>query len=66
MLLSVRSSGTRISAKMLKEYKFFRHRDCEYFPCHHTEEEDNFNCLFLLLPTLCHGKRVWREFLLSG
>ena len=31
---------------MNQNYKFFNHKDCEYFPCHKTNDPDNFNCLF--------------------
>ena len=26
------------------KYAFFQHRECEYFPCHKTNDPDNFNC----------------------
>ena len=28
------------------QYSFFRHEKCEFFPCHQTEDKENFNCLF--------------------
>lgn len=31
-------------------YKFFSHKDCEYFPCHKVDNEDEFNCLFCYCP----------------
>jgi len=31
-------------------YKFSQNRKCEYFPCHKTNDEDNFNCLFCYCP----------------
>ena len=27
-------------------YKFFSNTKCEYFPCHKTNDPENFNCLF--------------------
>ena len=33
-----------------KEYAFFSHKKCEAFPCHKTEDEDDFNCLFCYCP----------------
>ena len=30
--------------------KFFRNTQCEYFPCHETNETENFNCLFCFCP----------------
>lgn len=31
-------------------FSFFQNRDCEYFPCHKTNDEENFNCLFCYCP----------------
>jgi len=31
-------------------YRFFKNVDCEYFPCHKTDEPENFNCLFCYCP----------------
>ena len=31
-------------------FKFFTHKDCEYFPCHHMKDEEPFNCLFCFCP----------------
>jgi Zn-finger protein len=31
-------------------YKFFQHKECEYFPCHKVLDEDKFNCLFCYCP----------------
>lgn len=33
-----------------KNYSFFQHRNCEFFPCHRTEKTDDFNCLFCYCP----------------
>lgn len=51
---------------MNKEYKFFSHKKCEYFPCHETEDIDNFNCLFCYCPlyalgSKCGGKYKYNE-----
>ena len=35
---------------MSENYKFFNHKDCEYFPCHKTNNPDDFNCLFCYCP----------------
>ena len=35
---------------MSQNYKFFNHKECEYFPCHKTNDSDNFNCLFCYCP----------------
>ena len=36
--------------KPTKKYRYFQHRECEYFPCHAGEDQDNFNCLFCYCP----------------
>jgi Uncharacterized protein containing a Zn-finger-like domain len=33
-----------------KNYSFFSHKTCEYFPCHETSREEEFNCLFCYCP----------------
>ena len=35
---------------MKSSYKFFQNKDCEFFPCHKTKDESNFNCLFCYCP----------------
>ena len=35
---------------MSQNYKFFNHKECEYFPWHKTNDPDNFNCLFCYCP----------------
>lgn len=31
-------------------YNFFSNTKCEYFPCHKTNDPENFNCLFCYCP----------------
>lgn len=43
-----------------KNYAFFSHEKCEYFPCHKGIPENEFNCLFCYCPlyslgTACGG-----------
>ena len=33
-----------------QDHTFFANRSCKYFPCHKTEDTDNFNCLFCYCP----------------
>ena len=33
-----------------KHFSFINHKDCEFFPCHQTDDPDNFNCLFCYCP----------------
>jgi Zn-finger protein len=35
---------------------FFTHKKCEFFPCHKTENPENFNCLFCYCPLYTLGK----------
>ena len=45
-----------------KHYKFFCHRECEYFPCHSTQHPEDFNCLFCYCPLYALGKRCGGHF----
>lgn len=52
--------------KDTKQYSFFSHKDCEYFPCHAGIAEEEFNCLFCYCPryplgTTCGGNFVIAE-----
>ena len=31
-----------------KEFSYFSHRKCEFFPCHKNADGNNFNCLFCI------------------
>lgn len=35
---------------MSDNYKFFQHKQCEYFPCHKIKNTEKFNCLFCYCP----------------
>lgn len=39
-----------------ENYKFFQHRDCEFFPCHKVSDDSNFNCLFCYCPLYALGE----------
>lgn len=39
-----------------EHYKFFRHADCEYFPCHEVADDADFNCLFCYCPLYALGE----------
>ena len=41
---------------MSENYKFFQNKKCEYFPCHQTKDEENFNCLFCYCPLYALGE----------
>lgn len=52
--------------KEKKNYQFFRHGDCEYFPCHETDDIDNFNCLFCYCPLYMLGESCGGSFRLKN
>ena len=39
------------------QYSFFSHKNCEFFPCHKTDDPDNFNCLFCYCPLYALGDK---------
>ena len=45
-----------------ENYKFFQHRECEFFPCHKTADEENFNCLFCYCPLYALGENCGGNF----
>jgi Zn-finger protein len=40
-----------------KHYSYFCNRECEYFPCHKTNDPENFNCLFCYCPLYVLGEQ---------
>ena len=42
--------------------RFMSNRKCEYFPCHKTDDEDGFNCLFCYCPLYALGDRCGGRF----
>ena len=42
---------------MENKYKFFSHRECEFFPCHKTDDLENFNCLPCYCPLYALGTK---------
>lgn len=46
-------------------YKFFQHRECEYFPCHPMENLEDFNCLFCYCPLYALGKDCGGNYTIS-
>ena len=43
-------------------YAFFQNRECEFFPCHETDDPENFNCLFCYCPLYALGRRCGGNF----
>ena len=55
----------------MEHYKFFQNRDCEYWRCHNSVPEEEFNCLFCYCPLLtqkaCIGIRNGNaKYLING
>lgn len=48
--------------KETKKYKFFSHKQCEFFPCHKTNDPENFNCLFCYCPLYALGDKCGGNF----
>ena len=47
---------------MIENYKFFCHKNCEFFPCHKTDKPDEFNCLFCYCPLYALGENCGGNF----
>jgi Zn-finger protein len=47
---------------MSDNYKFFQHKDCEYFPCHKGVDAEDFNCLFCYCPLYFLGRECGGSF----
>lgn len=47
---------------MKKEYTYFSHHRCEYFPCHAGADPHNFNCLFCYCPLYVLGDQCGGQF----
>lgn len=45
-----------------KNYRFFSHKDCEFFPCHKGLETESFNCLFCYCPLYTLGSKCGGDF----
>lgn len=45
-----------------KQYCYFSHTACEYFPCHMSADPDDFNCLFCYCPLYALGDRCGGSF----
>lgn len=49
-----------------ENFKWYSHRQCEFFPCHGGADPDNFNCLFCYCPlyplgTGCGGNFTYTD-----
>ena len=46
-----------------KEYSYFSHKKCEYFPCHKGVDPENFNCLFCYCPLYALGDKCGGNYI---
>lgn len=40
-----------------KNFSYFKNDKCEYFPCHETDNDNEFNCLFCYCPLYPFGDK---------
>lgn len=48
-----------------QNYKFFQHKQCEFFPCHKNANSEKFNCLFCYCPLYLMGENCGGNFQLT-
>lgn len=46
----------------MDDEKFFSNKNCKYFPCHKTDDEENFNCMFCYCPLYALGENCGGNF----
>ena len=46
----------------MANYEFFQNTQCEYFPCHKTNDPQNFSCLFCYCPLYALGDQCGGNF----
>lgn len=46
----------------MNHWQFFQNRKCEYFPCHDSIAEEEFNCLFCYCPLYALGDQCGGRF----
>jgi len=47
----------------MEKYKFFNHKECDFFPCHEVSNVDEFNCLFCYCPLYTLGEQCGGNFI---
>lgn len=50
------------SADTANNFSHFTNKNCEFFPCHKTDEKDSFNCLFCYCPLYALGDHCGGNF----
>ncbi len=56
-------SMIRGSVKTRRNTNFLATKSCEYFPCHRTVDEENYNCIFCYCPLYAMGRDCGGNFL---
>ncbi len=51
-----------MASKKENHYSFFQNKECEFFPCHKIQNEEDFNCLFCYCPLYALGKECGGNF----
>ena len=55
--------GRKADKEMItKHHAYFKHVECEYFPCHKTSPYKAFNCMFCFCPLYALGERCGGKF----
>ena len=49
-----------------RNFAFFRHEACEYFPCHEGVPEEDFNCLFCYCPLYALGEDCGGDYVYTA
>lgn len=59
-----KASGEQVSGgeSEPKNFRFFSHRECEFFPCHKVKNQEDFNCLFCYCPLYTLGDQCGGNF----
>lgn len=47
-----------------KNFAYFSHTTCEYFPCHNNADSANFNCLFCYCPLYTLGDKCGGNYVI--
>lgn len=48
-------------------YRFFQNKECQFFPCHKVQDEENFNCLFCYCPLYLDENCIGSpEYIITG
>ena len=46
----------------MDHYKFYQHKQCEFFPCHSCDDPETFSCIFCYYPLYALGDRCGGNF----